>query len=140
MTIQEFLTRIYKIAKRKDDLWIGIGITDIEYKDRKQSLRVVFGYYEQQDVWYELLIDDVFFFLKMEGLTIEDSIIETKLPENPFINIYSQSKVLAFVKHEFMVDMVYGEDSGFKHIQLTAQNMILNIVSRSEPVINSCTR
>lgn len=135
MTIKELLTHTYKVAKRKDDLWIGFGITDIEYKDRYERLRIVFGYYEQQDVLYEFLIDEVFFYMKMEENVIEE-VIGPEIPLQPFINVYNKSKVLDFVKNQFMINYIYDKPEQFIHYQFTAQNMILNVVSRGEPVIN----
>lgn len=134
MTIEEFITHIQRIAKDKRDLWIGFGITNINYIDRKQSIKVIFGYYKQQDVLYEFSIDDVFFMAKMEENMLPNS-LSPEIPKQPFINVYEDSILLKFVSKDFLIHEIYKNDPPFRHYQFTAQNMILHIISRGKPYI-----
>lgn len=138
MTIQGFLNYISRVATKKHNLWGGFGVTHIEYGDRDQELRVVFGYYEQQDVWYELLMKDVFYFSKYdEELPNKEGELWPEEQKFPFINTHSDSKLLSFLKKETGIQIFYEKDaSKIKHYEIIAQNIILNTVALSEPEIN----
>lgn len=136
MTIKEFITHIQIISKDKKSLWTGFGITDIKYNDRKQSIKVTFVYYEQQNICYEFSIDDVFFMAKMEENMLPNS-LSPDIPKQPFINVYEDSNLLKFVIKDFLIHEVYKNEPPFRHYQFTAQNMNLHIVSRGEPYIKT---
>lgn len=134
MTIEEFITHIQIISKDKRNLWTGFGITDIKYNDRKQSIKVIFVYYEQQNILCEFSIDDVFFMAKMDDNMLPNS-LSPDIPKQPFINVYEDSNLLKFVIKDFLIHEIYKNETSFRHYQFTAQNMNLHIVSRGKPYI-----
>lgn len=134
MTIEEFIIHIQTISKDKRNLCTGFGITDIKYKDSKQNIKVIFGYYEQHNILYEFSIDDVFFMAKIEENMLPNS-LTPDIPKQPFINVYEDSNLLKFVIKDFLIHEIYKNDPPFRHYQFTAQNMNLHIVSRGRAYI-----